>query len=109
MKKRVKTIFTISILANILLGGALAGMIADHPRDVQWDEVKKELSPESQEMVTKMFQETWKDNSPVIRQSMDNRKYLAEVVRAEKFDPAAFDEAVKRLRGVQDLIIKKKI
>jgi uncharacterized membrane protein len=109
MKKREKTLFTVSVLANILLAGALAGMIADHPRDVAWDDIKKELSPPSQELVTKMFQDTWKDTGAVFRQSMDNRKYLADVVAADKFEPAKFDEAVKRLRGTQDLIAQKKI
>lgn len=109
MKKRVKTIFTISIMANILLAGALAGMIIDHPRDVAWAEIKRDLTPESQQMVTKMFQDTWKDTSSILRQTMDNRQYLADVIAADRFDPAKFDEAVERLRGTQDLIAKKKI
>jgi hypothetical protein len=55
-----------------------------------------------------MFQDNWKNMSSTMRQSMDNRDYLADVVRADEFDPKAFDEAVKRIRGVQDLISKKK-
>lgn len=109
MSKKIKIILTVSILANVLLAGALAGMVLDKPREMPWEKTKRELTPESQELVAKMFQNTWKDMGPVIRQSMDNRKYLADVVRADEFDPKAFDEAVKRLRGVQDLIAKKKI
>jgi uncharacterized membrane protein len=109
MKKRIKAILTISILANVLLAGTLAGMVMDKHRDMPWEKTKRDLTPESQELVSKMFQNTWKDMGPVIRQSMDNRKYLADVVRADEFDPAAFDAAVKRLRGVQDLIAEKKI
>lgn len=109
MNKRVKIILTASVLVNVLLAGTLVGMIMDKRHEMPWEKVKRELAPESQELVSKMFQDTWKDMGPVIRQSMDNRKYLADVVRADEFDPKAFDEAVKRLRGVQDLIAKKKI
>ncbi len=109
MSKKIKIILTMSVLVNLLLAGTLAGIVMDKHREMPWEKTKRELTPESQELVSKMFQNTWKDMGPVIRQSMDNRKYLADVVRADEFDPKAFDEAVKRLRGVQDLIAKKKI
>lgn len=109
MNKNLKLICTVSILINLLLAGALAGMSMDKRRDMPWEKVKEGLSPESQKLVTKMFQDTWKDMSSVMRQSMENRKYLAEVVAADEFDPAKFDEAVQRIQGVQNLIAKRKI
>ncbi len=109
MSKKIKTILTISILANVLLLGSLAGVVMDRPHDMPWEKVKEGLSPSSQELVTKMFMDTWKDMGSTMRQSMDNRKYLADVVAAEKFDAKKFDEAVQRIRGVQDLMTKKKI
>lgn len=108
MNKNLKIFFTISILANVLLAGALGGMVLDQRRDMPWEKMKEGLSKPSQELVTKMFQDTWKDMGSTMRQSMDNRNYLADVVRADEFDPKAFDEAVARIRGVQDLISKKK-
>ncbi len=108
MNKNLKIFFTISILANVLLAGALGGMVLDQRRDMPWEKMKEGLSKPSQELVTKMFQDTWKDMGSTMRQSMDNRNYLADVVRADEFDPKAFDEAVGRIRGVQDLISKKK-
>jgi uncharacterized membrane protein len=109
MNKNFKLIFTISILANVLLAGALGGMVMDQRNDMPWEKMKEGLSPSSQELVTKMFQDNWKDMSSTMRQSMDNRNYLADVVRAEEFDEKKFDEAVKRVRGTQDLIAKKKL
>ncbi|MGB4106529.1 MAG: periplasmic heavy metal sensor [Alphaproteobacteria bacterium] len=109
MNKNLKIFFTISILANVLLAGALGGMVMDkRGKDMPWEKMKEGLSKPSQELVTKMFQDTWKDMGSTMRQSMDNRNYLADVVRADEFDPKAFDEAVARIRGVQDLISKKK-
>ena len=108
MTKNLKILLTISILANVLLAGALGGMVMDHRKDMPWEKMKEGLSPESQELVTRMFQDNWKNMSSTMRQSVDNRDYLADVVRADEFDPKAFDEAVKRIRGVQDLISKKK-
>lgn len=107
--KNLKLIITVSVIINVLLAGTVAGMILDRPRTMPWEQVKETLSPESQKLVTKMFQNTWKESSSVMRQSMDNRKYLAEVVAAEEFDEKKFDEAVKRIRGVQDLMAEKKI
>lgn len=109
MNNKIKTILTVSILVNVLLLGSLAGMVLDKERDMPWEKVKEGLSPPSQELVARMFQKTWKDMGPVMRQSMDNRKYLADVVRAEEFDPEDFDEAVERLRGVQDLMTVRKV
>lgn len=109
MTKNLKILFTISILANVLLAGALGGMVMDQrSKDMPWEKMKEGLSKPSQELVTKMFQETWKDMGSTMRQSMDNRNYLADVVRAEEFDARKFDEAVKRVRGTQDLIAKRK-
>ncbi|MGB4058184.1 MAG: periplasmic heavy metal sensor [Alphaproteobacteria bacterium] len=109
MSKKLKVLFTLSILANILLAGSLCGMIFDKKNDMPWQQLKEGLSPEGQNLVTKMFQDLWKSNSSVMRQSMDNRKYLAAVISADKFDPEKYDEAVKRMRGVQDLITKNKV
>ncbi len=108
MTKNLKIFLTISVLANVLLAGALGGMVMDQRKDMPWEKMKAGLSPESQELVTRMFQDNWKNMSSTMRQSVDNRDYLADVVRADEFDPKAFDEAVKRIRGVQDLISKKK-
>ena len=109
MSKNIKILLTLSILANILLAGAFFGMVMEKHDDMPWEKVKEGLSPASQEMVAKVFQETWKDMGSVMRQSMDNRKYLAEVIRADEFDPGKFDEAVGRIKGVQDLMAKKKL
>lgn len=106
--KNLRLVFTLSIIANVLLAGTVAGMILDRPHDMPWDKVKEGLSPESQKLVSKMFQDTWKESSSVMRQSMDNRKYLQDVVAADEFDEKKFDEAVKRIRGVQDLMGQKK-
>jgi uncharacterized membrane protein len=109
MNKNLKILFTISILANVLLAGALGGMVMDQrSKDMPWEKMKEGLSKPSQDLVTKMFQDTWKDMGSTMRQSMDNRNYLADVVRAEEFDPKAFDEAVARIRGTQNLIGDKK-
>ncbi len=109
MNKKLKIVFTISILGNLLLAGALGGMVLEKPQGRVWEKIKEGLSPESQQLVTKMFQDTWKDMEPVMRQSRDNHKYLADVVAADRFDPAMFDEAARRVRGVHDLMTKKKI
>jgi uncharacterized membrane protein len=76
MTKNLKIFLTISVLANVLLAGALGGMVMDQRKDMPWEKMKQGLTPESQELVTKMFQDNWKNMSSTMRQSVDNRNYL---------------------------------
>jgi hypothetical protein len=45
MTKNLKIFLTISVLANVLLAGALGGMVMDQRKDMPWEKMKARLEP----------------------------------------------------------------
>ena len=97
MNKRTKTLLTVSLLLNILLIGVVGGHVykkwADHP----WHEVKKELSPESRNVVGRTFQSAFREIRPLGEEARKARASLVKILSAQEFDEDAFDEAADKL------------
>lgn len=110
MRKRIKVIFTVSILANILLLGTVVGMAIDKHNHAPFEEAKEDLSPEGQKLVAESFQDAKKNKDMVLlfKEAGDARRYITRVMMAEKFDESTFDAAFKRLRKSQDQITDRK-
>src|SRR5262245_43678066 len=98
MRKRLKILFTISVLANVLLGGALIGAAFDHRRnDAAWEESKAQLSPEGQKLVAEFYQSSWKQMVPQFKRAGNVRREMAKVMAAETFDGTKFDRTASEL------------
>ena len=100
-KSRTKLVCTVSILINILLLGMIAGHYyykwSHHP----WQSVKKDLSPESRNIVGRTFQSAFRDIRPLGDEARKARAELIKILSAEEFDEAAFDKTVAEIVDVR--------
>ncbi len=109
MTKNLKILFTLSVLLNVLLGGALAGGASQRANDTPWKDMKSELSPEAQKQVTEMFEQNWKEMSPMFRAAGQERKNMTAIISAENFNEKDFDEAARRMHALQNKITDRKM
>ncbi|PZQ45442.1 MAG: hypothetical protein DI551_07400 [Micavibrio aeruginosavorus] len=91
MNKRMKLIFTVSLLVNILFVAAGLGMLYKFCRDVP---IPPDMSPDGRHYVAMTFQNGRKDAEPLIQDVKAKRKALEEVLIADEFDEAAYEKAV---------------
>jgi uncharacterized membrane protein len=109
MNCMMKIIFTLSVLANILLLGGIGGMYFHPKGPVPWEEATENLSPQGQQQVSAAFKDTWKEMVPLFKKAGEARRDLTGVMAAAQFDEPAFDRAAKNLHTVQDQINDKKL
>ncbi len=101
MNRRMKLIFTVSILLNILFAGVAAGMLFKYCRDVP---IPGDLSPEARHYVARTFQEGRKEAEPLIRDVKARRAKVETLLTGDDFDVAAYAREVDGLLGAQDKI-----
>lgn len=98
MNRRMKLIFTISILLNIVFAGIGAGLFFKYCRDLP---IPSDLSPDARHYVARTFQEGRADAKPLINEVKKQRKTVEEILIADRFDVAAYKEAVAALLAAQ--------
>jgi uncharacterized membrane protein len=101
MKKCTKTLFTLSVVLNFLLLGALAGVGIKEWRHDPWHMAKNEMSPESRDMVKESFQKMHADMKPLFADMRRSREQMREILRQEQFNAARFDEVSAHLRTLR--------
>jgi uncharacterized membrane protein len=102
MTKTVKTLFTLSILLNILLLGIGAGFaIKEWREDPWWEQAKVELSPQSQDLLKKSFDKMHDDMAPLIAETREAREQLKNLMAQESFDSKKFDQITAHIRDVR--------
>ncbi len=97
MTKAVKIIFTVSILLNLLLVGAFAGLALKHRSHQPWHEVKNEMAPETQHLMAKAYQDSRREMGVAIKDMRKGRDDLVKIMSAEEFDPEAYDVAMAKI------------
>lgn len=102
MSKKIKILFTLSILANLLLIGFLAGHELKQFHEKPWDELAREASPETAELIHNTFRDGWKDFGPLVKEARAVKARMVEVLSAEKLDPKAFDTVINDMKVVKD-------
>jgi len=99
---RTQILITMSVVLNILFFGVIGGHVYKKWSHHPWHEVKKELSPESRNVIGRTFQSAFRDIKPLGNDARKARAALVKVLSAEKFDGEAFDKAAQRLRDVSN-------
>ncbi len=109
MSKTIKTLFTLSVLFNVMLLGAGAGYAFKkwHHAPGPWQEAKKDLSPQSQELMARNFQKMHEDMRPLFDDMKKSREELRHVMMQSDFNSQQFDAAMQRMRALRQQIGEK--
>ncbi len=100
MSKKMKLVFTLSVLANLLLAGLMIGHSAK-----RWGgpppalPSAENLSAESAALIRKVFEEERAGLQPLIDEMRGVKSDLMHAVSAETFDTQAFDKAARKMKG----------
>lgn len=105
MNRRMKIIFTISLLLNIVLVGVGIGMLCKMSRDIP---IPGDMSPEARHFMARTFQQGRDEVRPLIDDAKAKRKKVEAVLTAETFDPVAYDKAVDEMLNARGTISRKK-
>ncbi len=97
---RKNILLTGSLILNILFFGVIGGHVYKKWSSHPWHEVKKELSPETRNVIGRTFQSTFREIRPLGQDARKARAELVKVLSAETFDADAFDEAAQRLQNI---------
>jgi|GEM_PF-2589071 uncharacterized membrane protein len=103
MNRHLKIIFTVSILLNVLLIGALAGSCSKR-WDGRWDgpsHMARNGDPQFDHEMARVMQEARKNQKPLQDELKAAKKELHGILAAETFDEAAFNAASEKMYKVQ--------
>lgn len=109
MSKRIKILFTISVMLNVLLIGAHVGMTLERWQSSPWYRAYEDLKPETQNLVARSFQEAKKDMKANMEEFREARKDLTSILEAEVLDEDAYAAALERMEKAQDKMMLHKI
>jgi uncharacterized membrane protein len=109
MSRTVKFIFTASLLLNALFLGASSGLAYQHWSAPGWHDLKKDLSPEVRDLMMSSFKKSHPDMRALADEAKQKRLQAVDIMNAENFDEAAFDQAVADLTAIQNKMIARKL
>jgi len=109
MGKRIKILLIGSLIFNVLFLGLIGGHFYKKWSSHPWHEVKKELSPETRNVVGRTFQSAFREIRPLGNDARKARADLVKILSADEFDAEAFDKAAGKLVGVRDKMTVIKI
>lgn len=102
MSRKLKIIFTASILLNILLIGVGAGWY--HKKSHYWPGgyERPKISDESREAIRSNFKQARSEMKPIFEEMRAAKTQMENVLSAPEFDEAAYDAAAKKLLDTRD-------
>jgi uncharacterized membrane protein len=103
MNRRMKLIFTISILLNIVFVGVGAGLLYKFCRDVP---IPGEMSPDARNFVARTYQQGRADVRPLIDEVKARKKKVEAILLADEFNAKAYDAAVDDVLETQGKIAR---
>ena len=103
MSERMKLIFTISILLNIILVGVGAGMFYRYCQDIP---IPGTMSPDARNFVARTYQNGREEVKPLIEEVKARRKTVETILQSDDFDRKAYDAAVDDLLETQGKIAR---
>lgn len=109
MRTGIKIIFTVSLLLNVLLAGAVGGHFYTKWREHPWQEVHEELSPEARNHAARIFQSAFRQIREVGGEARKSRAELVKILSAKAFDAEAFDREAAKLAAARAEITTLKI
>jgi len=97
MSKKMKVIFTISIILNVLFIGLMVGHFQKMKKHADWHQVKETLAPETRDILKDTFKDRWKDMRAAFKEMRENKQAMKDVLTAEDFDPTAYDAVAEKM------------
>lgn len=105
MNRRMKMIFTVSVLLNIVFIGVGAGMFFRFCQEIP---IPGQMSPEARHFVARTFQEGRSEIKPLIDEVKADRLKVEAVLTADTFDKKAYDAEVSEMLDSRDAISRKR-
>lgn len=106
MSKRMKVIFTLSLIANILMIAVGAGLFYRFTKDQV--PIAGDMSPEARHFVARTFQEGREKVKPLFEQVKQQRPKVEAIILADEFDRAAYDREVDKMLDIRDQISRER-
>ena len=103
MSKRMKMIFTISVLLNIVFVGVGAGMLYRYCQDIP---IPGTMSPDARNFVARTYQNGREEVKPLITEVKARRERVEDILESDNFDRKAYDNAVDDLLETQGKIAR---
>ena len=99
MSRYVKIIFTVSLVVNVFLLGGIGGyLLKDKEQDSSsWRAAKERMSPEARHMMKETFKDRRQDIQGVFKEMRQKKDMMADVLAADVFDSAAYDQVAAEL------------
>lgn len=98
MSKKMKIIFTLSVLLNVLLVGWAAGeAIHKFNKHNPAEKIARDMSPEGRHIVAKTMQNAFREGRGKMRDMRKTKDEIKKILTAEEFDPEAFEVAAEKM------------
>lgn len=105
MNRRMKLIFTASVLLNIVFIGVGVGMFFRFCQEIP---IPGQMSPEARHFIARTFQEGREEIKPLIDEVKKDRAKVETVLTAETFDKKAYDAEVSNMLDSRDAVSRKR-
>lgn len=112
MSRRLKIVFTLSILLNLLVIGLAAGHFAKramHGPHHHMMEHAPGLSPEGRHIVARTLQQAFKDKKEDMQKARALKKEIQTLLQQEEFDAERFEVLAEDLKTIKDNLDEKRI
>lgn len=103
MSKRMKLIFTVSVLLNIVFVGVGAGMLYRYCQDIP---IPGTMSPDARNFVARTYQNGREEVRPLIQEVKARRQKVETILQSDNFDRKSYDSAVDDLLETQGKIAR---
>lgn len=111
MSNKVKVIFTLSLMLNVLLigfGGSMAYKKHQFKQAFK-HKMTENVSEEGKQVMRDTFRQARSDKKGLIMKAVKNRKAMADLLMAEEFDAQAYDELAEQMMKDQNVLSTHKI
>lgn len=106
MSKRMKIIFTLSLIANIIFVAGGTGVFYRFAKDDV--PIAGSMTPEARHFVARTFQEGREKLKPLFQEIKQQRPKVEDIITAEKFDRVAYDREVDKMLDIRDKISRER-
>jgi uncharacterized membrane protein len=106
MSKRMKIIFTLSLIANIIFMAVGAGLFYRFVKDEV--PIAGDMTPEARHFVARTFQEGREKVKPYFTDIKQQRPKVEAIIIADEFDRAAYDREVDKMLDIRDKISRQR-
>lgn len=103
MSKRMKLVFTVSVLLNIVLVAVGAGMLYRYAQGIP---IPGTMSPDARNFVARTYQNGREEVKPLITEVKARRKKVETILQSDDFNRKAYDAAVDDLLETQGKIAR---